>query len=74
MTTSTREWASYLDASELELIRRTLLRHISDASWCSEEEVNTLMGVAKEIGEELTRRETVNLSHLYGDRRLFRNE
>jgi len=62
---NTREWAQYLDDSELELIRRTLLRHISDATWCSDEEAATLTGVAHELAEELTRRETRNLNNIY---------
>jgi hypothetical protein len=69
---NTREWAQYLEPSELELIRRTLLRHISDATWCSDEEALTLTEVAKELGEEMTRRETQNLHDIYGH--LFRNE
>lgn len=68
-----REWARYLDDAEIELIRRTLLRHISDATWCSDEEASTLTDAAKELGDELTRREMGNLSKLY-DRDLFRNE
>jgi hypothetical protein len=62
---NTREWAQYLDDSELELIRRTLLRHISDATWCSDEEATTLTEVARELAEELTRRETRNLNNVY---------
>lgn len=62
---TTREWAQYLDDSELELIRRTLLRHISDATWCSDEEATTLTEVARELADELTRRETRNLNHIY---------
>lgn len=69
----TREWAQYLDDAELELIRRTLLRHISDASWCSEEECKSLMDVAKELADELTRRETNHLNRLY-NRKMFRDE
>ena len=61
----TREWAQYLDDSELELIRRTLLRHISDATWCSDEEATTLTEVARELAEELTRRETKQLNKIY---------
>ena len=59
------EWAQYLDDSELELIRRTLLRHISDATWCSDEEATTLTEVARELADELTRRETRNLNNVY---------
>lgn len=69
---TTREWAQYLDDAELELIRRTLLRHISDSTWCSDEEASTLTNVAKELADELTRRETRNLGNLYGH--LFRDE
>lgn len=70
---TTREWAQYLDALELDLIRRTLLRHISDATWCSDEEASTLTEVARELGEEMTRRETVNLHELY-EKKMFRDE
>lgn len=58
---STDEWIKYLDTSELSLIRRTLLRHISDATWCSDEEAETIMKVANEIGELITAREKENL-------------
>lgn len=68
----TREWAQFLDTSELELIRRTLLRHISDATWCSDEEANTLTEVARELGDEMTRRESQNLHRIY--EHLFRDE
>jgi hypothetical protein len=70
---SIREWARYLDDAEIELIRRTLLRHVSDATWCSDEEAGTLTSAARELGEELTRRETQNLAKIY-DRKLFREE
>jgi hypothetical protein len=63
----TADWAQYLDDAELELIRRTLLRHVSDATWCSDEEAATLTQVARELAEELTRRETRNLGNLYKD-------
>jgi hypothetical protein len=69
---TTREWAQYLDNAELELIRRTMLRHISDATWCSDEEAATLTQVARELGEEMTRRESRNLDELYGH--MFRDE
>lgn len=62
----TADWAQYLDDAELELIRRTLLRHISDATWCSDDEAATLTTVARELADELTRRETRNLDGLYG--------
>lgn len=62
---TTREWAQFLEDSELELIRRTLLRHISDATWCSDEEAGTLTQVAQELAEELTRRETQQLNKIY---------
>lgn len=68
-----REWARYLDDAEIELIRRTILRHVSDATWCSDEEAATLAGAAKELGEELTRREVQNLAKIY-DRKMFRDE
>jgi hypothetical protein len=61
----TADWAQYLDDAELELIRRTLLRHVSDATWCSDDEAATLTQVARELAEELTRRETRNLGNLY---------
>jgi len=70
---SIREWAQFLDDAEIELIRRTLLRHISDSTWCSDEEAGTLTDAARELGEELTRRETRNLSELY-NRKMFRDE
>lgn len=69
---TTREWAQYLDDSELELIRRTFLRHISDATWCSDEEAATLNEVAAELGREMTRRETRNLEDIY--RHMFRDD
>jgi hypothetical protein len=71
---STREWSQYLDAAELDLIRRTLLRHISDSTWCSDEEADTLTQVARELGDEMTRRESRNLAELYQNRKLFRDE
>lgn len=58
---STNEWAQYLDVAELALIRRTLLRHISDATYCSDEEAETLTKVATEIGQLITQREVQNL-------------
>lgn len=58
---STAEWAKYLDTAELALIRRTLLRHISDATYCSDEEAETLTKVATEIGQLITQREVQNL-------------
>jgi hypothetical protein len=58
---STHEWAKYLDTAELALIKRTLLRHISDATYCSDEEAETLTKVAVEIGNLITQRETQNL-------------
>jgi len=58
---TTREWAQYLDTAELSLIRRTLLRHISDATWCSDEEASTIQKVASELGELITQREVQNL-------------
>jgi hypothetical protein len=58
---STHEWAKYLDTAELALIKRTLLRHISDATYCSDEEAETLTKVAVEIGNMITQRETQNL-------------
>jgi hypothetical protein len=58
---STLEWAKFLDTAELSLIRRTLLRHVSDATWCSEEEAETVLKVATEIGELITQREVQNL-------------
>jgi hypothetical protein len=45
----------------LALIKRTLLRHISDATYCSDEEAETLTKVAVEIGNLITQRETQNL-------------
>lgn len=63
----TADWAQYLDDAELELIRRTLLRHISDATWCSDDEAATLTTVARELAEELTRRETRNLNNIYNN-------
>lgn len=68
-----RDWARFLDDSEIELIRRTLLRHVSDSTWCSDEEAATLTDAARELGDELTRRETQNLAELY-NRKMFRNE
>jgi len=58
---STNEWAQYLDVAELALIKRTLLRHISDATYCSDEEAETLTKVATEIGQLITQREVQNL-------------
>lgn len=58
---STLEWAKFLDTAELSLIRRTLLRHISDATWCSDEEAETVLKVASELGELITEREVQNL-------------
>lgn len=58
---TTHEWAKYLDTAELALIRRTLLRHISDATYCSDTEAETLTKVAVEIGELITQREVQNL-------------
>lgn len=58
---STSEWAKYLDVAELALIKRTLLRHISDATYCSDEEAEVLTKVATEIGQLITQREMQNL-------------
>jgi hypothetical protein len=58
---STAEWAKFLDTEELTLIKRTLLRHISDSTWCSDEEADTLTKVATEIGDLITQREVQNL-------------
>ena len=58
---STAEWAKFLDTAELALIKRTLLRHISDATYCSDEEAETLTKVAVEIGDLITQREVQNL-------------
>lgn len=58
---STEEWAKYLDTAELALIKRTLLRHISDATYCSDEEAETLTKVATDIGRLITERELQNL-------------
>lgn len=58
---STLEWAKFLDTAELSLIRRTLLRHISDATWCSDEEAETVLKVATELGDLITQREVQNL-------------
>jgi hypothetical protein len=58
---STQEWAKFLDIAELALIKRTLLRHISDATYCSDEEAETLTKVAIEIGDLITQREVQNL-------------
>lgn len=68
----TREWARFLDDSEIELIRRVLLRHVSDATWCSDDEAGTLTDLAGELATELTKRETANLAELYDN--LFRGE
>lgn len=59
MTTS--EWAKFLDIAELALIKRTLLRHLSDATYCSDEEAEVLTKVATEIGQLITQREMQNL-------------
>lgn len=58
---STSEWAKYLDVAELALIKRTLLRHISDATYCSDEEAEVLTKVATEIGQLITQREMQEL-------------
>ncbi len=58
---STEEWAQYLDIAELMLIKRTLLRHISDATYCSDQEAEVLPKVATEIGTIITRREVQDL-------------
>jgi hypothetical protein len=58
---STEEWAKYLDIAELMLIKRTLLRHISDATYCSDNEAEVLTKVATEIGAIITQREVQDL-------------
>jgi membrane protein YdbS with pleckstrin-like domain len=58
---STDEWAQYLDTEERPLLRRTRLRHISDSTWCSDVEAETLNKVAAELATIITRREVQDL-------------
>lgn len=67
MDNNVHEWAKYLTDSELDIIRRTLLRHVSDATWCSDEEAQALLETAQSLGEEMTKRETRNLTEIYPD-------